>query len=62
MKNLLSTVLAAMFIFISGYEKHKIRRIKELQRKIVKTSKKILVIWFKNISLQSNLVKAADVA
>jgi hypothetical protein len=30
MENLLSTVLAAMFIFISGYEKHKISRIEEL--------------------------------
>lgn len=62
MENLLSTLLAAMFIFISASEKHKIRRIGKLVWKIVKTSKKILAVWFKNISLQSNLIKAADVA
>lgn len=62
MENLLSTAVAVMFIFISSAEKHKIRQMSMLILKIVKTSKKNLAIRFKNISLQSNLIKAADVA
>ncbi len=62
MENLLSTAVAVMFIFYSFSKKCKIREIKRFNKNLVKTLKKNLVFQFKNISLQSNLIKAADVA